>query len=224
MHLWKKKSYFNFIQTGSPTKIKILFYKRFYKIRVLTYIWSCFKKQIPFPGHRHFFDQACCIHKENLSGVRCNPLGIYKISLYGILDVTKGRAPLTCRKCCEYFLPSRRTGEGPACTWKLLSAGLRLENIPLHFRSCRELVSGHCCPDVTTGSLKWEARSLDDGDFKRVRRQILRREWEPQSLSGFISIHGNQQSDRGQRNHYASWKVFGNSDVLLHEGGPMYDN
>lgn len=141
-----------------------------------------------------------------------------------LLDVTKGRAPLTCRKCCEYFLPSRRTGEGPACTWKLLSAGLRLENIPLHFRSCRELVSGHCCPDVTTGSLKWEARSLDDGDFKRVRRQILRREWEPQSLSGFISIHGNQQSDRGQRNHYASWKVFGNSDVLLHEGGPMYDN
>lgn len=65
---------------------------------------------------------------------------------------------------------------------------------------------------------------MDDGDFKRVRRQILRREWEPQSLSGFISIHGNQQSDRRQGTHYASWKVFRNSEVVLREGEPMDDN
>lgn len=64
---------------------------------------------------------------------------------------------------------------------------------------------------------------MDDGDFKRVLQRILRLEWESQSLSGFISTHGNQQSDSRQGNHHASWKVFGNAEDLLRGNNTVHN-
>lgn len=79
---------------------------------------------------------------------RTNPLG-FERPLCGSFEATKGGVPLTCRKSCKYFFfPFNQRGLNLKAS---LSAGLRLEDIPLCFHSCREHVSGHRSPDVTRG-------------------------------------------------------------------------
>lgn len=185
--------------------------------------WHTYKAVLRSRSHFQGTDSSLirpAAHTKKISQVSVvTPWGFVRFLPMGFFKWQKAWRHLPAGNAASTFPHSWHTGEGPACTWKLLSAGLRLEYIPLNFRSCREHVSGHCCPDVTTGSLKWKARSWDEGNFKRVRRWILRREWEPQCLSGFMSIHGNQQSDRRQENHNASWKVFKNSRNFAAWGG-----